>query len=368
MGFRKRTAAERTAGLPDSFRLRVPTAAGRKTGDAVPSGPGCPKPRRSGAGPAAPRVAAGRAQDQGSEVPLHGGTRAPEGGGVRDPRSARQPRAPRSSGRRVSPGPPARRAGTRGRPPSRLPTARTRPLSPQSAGAPRASPMETPPPSAQDRRPPRRPRQPAARRLAASRGGPPARGGAGALAEGRRRRRLKGLTKPTRRRSATYSTARVVMETHQLKPAAIGSVRASSEEGGGARPRRPTRGPTEDGERGPSTSAAPSASGPAPGLAPLPALRQICARARRRRTPPAASHPSRPCGGHAHDAAGHPWRPRALPGPAAGPRTRTTPQVLGPPATAALRDTSFGARAGACWRTRPNFSIRAGQNCSSSWL
>lgn len=205
--------------------------------------------------------------------------------------------------------------------------------------------MEMPPPSAQDRRPPRRPRQPAARRLAPSRGRPPARGGAGALAEGRRRRRLRGLTKPTRRRSATYSTARVVMETHQLKPAAIGSVRASSEEGGGARRRRPTRGRREDGGRGPFNVSGskhhparprPRAPpGPAAGLrtrttpqdassglAPLPALRQTRARARRLRAPPAASRPSRPCGGpaHAHEASG--------PGPC-GTRRSAGPQPWG---------------------------------------
>ncbi|XP_045631977.1 collagen alpha-1(XXVI) chain-like [Ursus americanus] len=175
-----------------------------------------------------------------------------------------------------------------------------------------------PPPSAQDRRPPRRPRQPAARRLAPSRGRPPARGGAGALAEGRRRRRLRGLTKPTRRRSATYSTARVVMETHQLKPAAIGSVRASSEEGGGARRRRPTRGRREDGGRGPFNVSGSEHH-------------------------PARPRPRAPPG----PAAGLPLRPRALPGPAAGPRTRTKPQIPGPPAPAALLDLNPGAGAGA---------------------
>lgn len=107
------------------------------------------------------------------------------------------------------------------------------------------------------------------------------------------------------------------------------------------------------GGAGPSTSAAPSTTRPAPGLAPLPALRQVCARARRRRALPAASHPSRPCGRHAHAhahalaASGLPLRPRALPGPAAGPRTRTKPQIPGPPAPAALLDLNPGAGAGA---------------------
>ncbi|XP_057353436.1 serine/arginine repetitive matrix protein 3-like [Manis pentadactyla] len=134
-----------------------------------------------------------------------------------------------------------------------------------------------------------RPRQPPARRLAPSRGGPPARGGAGALAEGRRRRRLRGLTKPLGRRAATYNAARVVMETHQLKPAAIGSVRASSEGGGGAR-RRPTRG-RRGGGRGQLNVSAFEHRPARPPARPRPALRQPCARARRPRPGPTGAPP-----------------------------------------------------------------------------
>ncbi|VTJ70633.1 Hypothetical predicted protein [Marmota monax] len=161
---------------------------------------------------------------------------------------------------------------------------------------------------------PRRARQPPRSRPPET----PARGGAELLAEGGRPRRLQGLTKPTARRAVTY-TARVVMETHQLKPAAIGSGREASGEGRGLGDRQPGPGRRGRGARrakrqrlrvppAPRVLAlprpqprAPPARAP-PGLAPRLALRQTRARAPRRR----------------------PFRP----GHGAGTRTRTTRRLV----------------------------------------
>lgn len=251
------------------------------------------------------------APGQGVGAPLHGGNQAPEG-------SDHQAQGPAAGSATTCPSPiqaqgrsPGLRPGAQGHvavPPSCLPTAHTRPSHLRAHRRRGPAPWRC---RRRARRTAGRPRQPPARRLAPSRGGPPARGGAGALAEGRRRRRLRGLTKPTGRRSAIYSAARVVMETHQLKPAAIGSVRASPEEGGGARWLRPTRGRTEG--RGARAVVRQQLRAP-PG-------------------PPPASRPSRPCGAlaHAHYAAGRLQRPRTPPGPEGGTRTRTRTTPRGAP-------------------------------------
>lgn len=124
------------------------------------------------------------------------------------------------------------------------------------------------------------------------------------------------------------------METHQLKPAAIGSVRASSEGGGGARRCLPTRALQRGGGRGrlnvSATERRPVC--PRPRAPPGPAA------VRRRRTPPQAPRPPtlarappalQPARACARGLAGAPFRSR-LPLPAArstlslGPRAAAT--------------------------------------------
>ncbi|XP_036026419.1 translation initiation factor IF-2-like [Onychomys torridus] len=84
------------------------------------------------------------------------------------------------------------------------------------------------------RRPPRSARPPAAAARSAASSSPPqtpARGGGGRA--GGRRRPLQGLTKPDGAPRRYLYAEHVVMETHQLKPAAIGSGRGGGAGGGG---------------------------------------------------------------------------------------------------------------------------------------
>lgn len=96
---------------------------------------------------------------------------------------------------------------------------------------------------------------PAAAPSAASSSPPqtPTRGGAELLAEGGRRRRLQGLTKPDGATRRYLYAKHVVMETHQLKPALIGSGREARGRGGDSLAANPGPG-AGGGRRGPGAS------------------------------------------------------------------------------------------------------------------
>lgn len=102
---------------------------------------------------------------------------------------------------------------------------------------------------------------PAAAPSAASSSPPqtPTRGGAELLAEGGRRRRLQGLTKPDGATRRYLYAKHVVMETHQLKPAAIGSGREARGRGGDSVAANPGPG-AGGGKRGPGPSVGRSAA------------------------------------------------------------------------------------------------------------
>lgn len=137
------------------------------------------------------------------------------------------------------------------------------------------------------------------------------------------------------------------METHQLKPAAIGSVRASGEGGGGARRRRPTGTRRTGGGRGQPNVSACEHRPSAPGLAPL-----------------------QPCGrsAHAHGAAG-PSLPSGLRRrPATGSRRRTRPQPQSRGRSTAVRvgPSALGSQP-LPQNRNPGRCARATQHSSSTW-
>lgn len=170
-------------------------------------------------------------------------------------------------------------------------------------------------------RTPKSARPPAAAPSAASSSPPqtPARGGAELLAEGGRRRRLQGLTKPDGAPRRYLYAPHVVMETHQLKPASIGSGRevrgrdggsVAANRGPGARRREARAGRVSGAEHRACPPTHPSARAPRPASCPTrPAAYQ-----RTRITPRglSASEPQGPMGTGRESAGACVHTPRSL--------------------------------------------------------